>query len=137
MKKSLLPNLLLLDAALLLLLGGALIFLPTRVEMVFGFKDLPAGVSYILGLWGCALATMGLGYVVAASDPLRHLVWVQIGIARGALECVLGAVCLARGVVGLQQAGFGIVVAAIITIAYLVTYPRARQKEEKAVQSPA
>jgi hypothetical protein len=124
MKQTILPNLMLLDAALLLLPGISLIFVPARVELVFGFKDLPQGVSYILGLWGCMLATMGLGYVVAAGNPLRHLVWVQMGIARGALECILGAVCLARGVVGIQQAGFGIGIAAFISIAYIITYPR-------------
>src|SRR5580658_3068823 len=117
MKHSLLSNLLLLDAAVLLLLGGSLLFFPTHVERVFGFKDLPAGVSYILGLWGCVLATMGVGYVVAASDPLRHLIWVQVGIARGALECILGLVFLARGVVELRQAGTGIALAARISIA--------------------
>jgi hypothetical protein len=137
MKHSLLANLLLVDAALLLLLGAALVFVPTRVEMIFGFENLPAGVSYILGLWGVVLVTMGLGYVVAASDPIRHLVWVQMGIARGALECVLGAVCLARGIVGMQQAGFGIALAALITIAYLVTYPRAQKNEESPIQPAA
>jgi hypothetical protein len=125
MKNSLLRNLLLLDAAVLLLLGLLLIFTPKNVELAFGFKDLPAGVSYILGLWGCGLATMGLGYVVAATDPPRHVVWVQIGIARGALEGALGLVWLARGIVTFQQAGFGIILAALITLAYLVCYPRA------------
>jgi len=132
MKLSLLRNLLLLDAAVLLLLGLLLIFDPKQVELAFGFKDLPAGVSYILGLWGCVLGTMGAGYVVAASDPLRHRVWVQVGIARGALECVLGLVCLARGIVTFQQAGFGIVVAAIITVAYLACYPGADQTARKS-----
>jgi len=132
MKLSLLRNLLLLDAAVLLLLGLLLIFVPKQVELAFGFKDLPAGVSYILGLWGCVLGTMGAGYVVAASDPLRHRVWVQVGIARGALECVLGLVCLARGIVTFQQAGFGIVVAAIITVAYLACYPGADQTARKS-----
>jgi len=74
---------------------------------------------------------MGVGYVVAASDPLRHKVWVQVGIARGALECVLGLVCLAREIVTFQQAGFGIVVAAVITIAYLACYPAADQTVQK------
>ena len=125
MKLSLLRNLLLLDAAVLLLLGLLMVFVPNHVERAFGFKDLPAGVSYILGLWGCVLGTMGVGYVVAASDPLRHKVWVQMGIARGALECVLGVVCLTRGIVTFQQAGFGIIVAAVITVAYLACYPGA------------
>ena len=124
MKLSWLRNLLMLDAAVLLLLGALLIFLPTQIETAFGFKDLPAGVSYILGLWGCGLATMGCGYAVASGNPLKHLVWVQVGIARGALECILGFVFLARGVVTFHQAGFGIIVAAAITVAYLACYPR-------------
>ncbi len=124
MKLTLLRYLLMLDAAILFLLGALLICIPRQVELAFGFKDLPLAVSYLIGLWGCVFATMGFGYVIAATHPLRHLVWVQVGIARGALECLLGFVYLARGVVTWQQAAFGIIAAALITIAYLVLYPR-------------
>ena len=124
MKLSPLRVLLSLDAAVLFLLGALLILAPRRVEFAFGFKDLPQGVSYIIGLWGCVLVTLSIGYAVAATDPIRHVVWVQVDIARGALECILGALYLAWGVVGWQQAGFGIIVAALITIAYIVFYPR-------------
>ena len=124
MKQMLLRNLLLLDAAVLLALGGLLIIVPQQVELVFGFRDLPAGVSYIVGLWGCALATMAIGYAAASRDPVRHVAWVQVGIARGALECIVGAFYLARGIVTFQQAGFGIGIAAFITVAYIVLYPR-------------
>jgi hypothetical protein len=124
MKLTLLRNLLVLDAAVLFLLGALLIFLPTQVELAFHFQDLPAGVAYIIGLWGCAMATMGLGYVVAATNPIRHVVWVQVGIARGAAEVVLGLVCLARGTVTFQQAGFGIIIAGLMSLGYLVLYPR-------------
>ena len=99
MKYSPLPILLAMDAVVLFLLGLLLILEPKQVELAFHFKDLPGGVSYIIGLWGCVLATMAIGYAVAAMDPIRHLVWVQVGIARGALECILGAIYLARGVV--------------------------------------
>src|SRR5881396_3067398 len=124
MKLSPLRVLLALDAAVLFLLGALLILAPRRVEFAFRFKDLPEGVSYIIGLWGCVLVTMAIGYAVAATDPIRHVVWVQVGIARGALD-------LAWGVVGWQQAGFGIIVAALITIAYIVFYPR----KTRSVQS--
>ena len=124
MKYSPLSILLAMDAAVLGLLGLLLMFAPRQVEQAFHFKDLPDGVSYIIGLWGCVLVTMAIGYAVAATDPIRHVVWVQVGIARGALECILGALYLAWGVVGWQQAGFGIIVAALITIAYIVFYPR-------------
>ena len=124
MKLTLLRYLLMVDAAVLLLLGAFLICAPRQVEMVFRFPDLPAAVSYLIGLWGCVFLTLGFGYVVAATHPIRHLVWVQIGIARGALECVLGVVYLARGVVTWQQAAFGIVTAGAITCAYVALYPR-------------
>ena len=124
MEQMLLRNLLLLDAAVLLALGGLLIIVPRQVELVFGFRDLPSGVSYIVGLWGCALATMAIGYAAASRDPTRHVAWVQVGIARGALECIVGAFYLARGIVTFQQAGFGMTIAAFITVAYIALYPR-------------
>src|SRR5213594_2646885 len=124
MKYTPLQILLAMDAIVLFLLGLLLVLAPKQVEMAFHFKDLPAGVSYVIGLWGCVLVTLALGYAVAALDPARHVVWVQVGIARGALECLLGLIYLARGNVTWQQAGFGILVAALITVAYLVFYPR-------------
>ena len=124
MKYSPLRILLALDGAVLFLLGALLVLAPRQVEAAFHFKDLPDGVSYLIGLWGCILATMAIGYGVASTDPVRHVVWVQVGIARGALECVLGTIYLVRGVVTWQQAGFGTIVASLITVAYLVFYPR-------------
>ena len=124
MKLTALRYLLMVDGVLLFLLGAALIFVPGRMEQAFGFKDLPEGVRYILGLWGCVFASLAIGYVNAARNPRRHVIWVQVGIARGALEIVLGLIYLQRGVVTWQQASFGVVAAAIITLAYIVLYPR-------------
>ena len=124
MKMNLLRYLLLVDAAILFLLGAVLILAPRQVEMAFHFENLPAAVGYLIGLWGCVFATMSLGYSVAATDPVRHIVWIQVGIARGALECLFGIICLARGTITFQQGGFGIIVAALITVAYLALYPR-------------
>lgn len=124
MKLSLLRYLLIIDAAVLVLLGAVLIFAPIRVEAAFHFHDLPPAIAYIIGLWGAVFATLGIGYAVAATDPLRHIVWVQVGIARGVLEFIVGLVYLARGVVTFEQAGFGLTVAALISIAYLICYPR-------------
>jgi len=132
MKLVCLRNLLLLDAAVLFLLGALLILAPKYVLVAFHFKDLPAGVSYIIGLWGCGLATLGFGYMVAAMNPYRHIAWIQIGIARGTLECALGVVYLAQGIVTFSQAGVGIILAALFAIAYLLLYP-----QRKTLGSPA
>ena len=124
MKIKLLRYLLMLDAIVLFLLGAFLIFAPGRVETAFHFQNLPDAVGYIIGMWGCVFATLGIGYAVAATDPLRHRAWVQVGIARGAVECVLGLVYLAHGTVTFQQAGLGIVMAGLLAVAYVILYPR-------------
>ncbi|MDQ6630713.1 MAG: hypothetical protein M3Y82_03020 [Verrucomicrobiota bacterium] len=124
MKTTLLRYLLILDAAVLFLLGAFLMFTPTQIERAFHFQNLPPAVSYFISMWGCVVGTMGFGYVVAATNPVRHRPWIQIGIARGILECVLGSVYLARSAVTFQQAGAGIIVAGLMAVLYLALYPR-------------
>ena len=136
MRLSLLRYLLMIDAAVLFLLGALLIFAPLQVERAFHFENLPPAVGYLIGLWGCVFATMGFGYVVAATNPIRHRVWIQVGIARGGLECALGLVYLARGTVTFQQAGLGVLLAALISIAYVALYPRAPRLVKTAEASP-
>lgn len=132
MKVTLLRYVLMIDAAVLFLIGTLLIFLPRQVEIAFHFADLPAAVSYLIGLWGCVFVTIAGGYVIAATQPLKYLIWVQIGIARGSLECLLGVTYLARGIVTWQQAAFGLISAAVITGAYIALYPRSYPAARRA-----
>ena len=124
MKLLLLRGLLVLDAAVLFLLGGLLIFAPAQVEQAFHFQDLPPAVAYLIGMWGCLMATMGFGYLVAATHPLRYRIWINIGIIRGVLECALGVFYLVRGTITFQQAGLGTLVTGLLALAYVVLYPR-------------
>lgn len=127
-----------LDGAVLLELGVLLLFMPGRVATVFHFGAVPRPLIYVLGLWGCALLTLGVGYLVAGQDPMRHILWVQMGVARGALECLLGIFAMTRGVVTFNQAGVGTVLGGLIMVAYLVCYPRgtARPQAEPAAADP-
>ena len=136
MKLTPLRTVLVVDAAVLFLLGALFMLVPTRVLAAFHFTGLPDGVTYIVGLWGCVEITLALGYLVASRDPLRHLIWVQVGIARGALECALGAFYLSRGVVTWPQTRLGIVAAALMTLAYLVVYPRGARAITAAAAHP-
>src|SRR5512142_1344744 len=117
MRLLLLRCVLITDAAVLFLLGGLLIFRPVQVERVFHFQDLPPAVAYLIGMWGCLMATMGFGYLVAATHPLRYRVWINIAIIRGAVECALGIVYLSRGIISFQQAGLGTLVAGLLALA--------------------
>jgi len=125
-----------LDAAVLFLLGALLILAPRQVEVAFKFRELPLGANYILGMWGCLLVTMALGYLVAARNPIRHLVWVQVGIARGLLECMVGLAYVARGTVNLEQARAGLLLAAAFSVAYAILYPRGPRLVQGATGAP-
>ena len=112
------------DATVLAILGLAFVCCPRTITAAFHFKDLPLAVNFLIGLWGCALFTLGVGYFIAAVDPARHRLWVCIGIARGAMEAIFGLCALSRGIVTWQQSGLTILLAAFMAIAYLVLYPR-------------
>ena len=136
MKIFLLRCLLIADAAVLFLLGGLLIFAPLQVERAFHFESLPPAVGYLIGMWGCLMSTMGFGYLVAATHPLRYRVWINIGIIRGALEFLLSLLYIARGTVSLQQAGSGALIACLMALGYLALYPRQPRPIDKQ-PSPA
>ncbi len=124
MKLSLLRTLLLLDAVVLAVLGILFIFMPQRVATFFHFTDLPTSVAYLIGLWGCVMLSLAAAYAIVSRDPISHRLWIDIGIVRALLEAILGAVSIARGTVNFSQAGFGIIVAAVLAVAYIALYPR-------------
>jgi hypothetical protein len=117
--------LLAMDATVLLALGALFMALPGKVGLVFGFRDLAPAACYLIGLWGCALISLGIGYAYAVGDPVRNVTWVRAGIVRGALECVFGFVVLAQHMVTWNQAAFGTVIAGAIATGYLILYPAA------------
>ena len=106
------------DAVVLTGLGVLFITVPRRIEAAFHFQYLPPGVDYLIGLWGCVFATVGLGYALAAVEPRRNVLWVQMGIARGLLEVVFGAMCVFRQMITWEQGRFGIFVAVFIAALY-------------------
>lgn len=112
------------DATVLILLGIAFLGFPAQIEAAFHFKDVSPSVNFLIGLWGCALLTLGIGYGVAAINPIEHRLWVTVGILRGGLEALFGWWCLSRGIVTWKQSGLTILLAAFMAVAYLALYPR-------------
>jgi hypothetical protein len=113
-----------LDGTVLTVLGIAFLFYPTQIETAFHFKDVSPSVNFLIGLWGCALMSLGVGYFVAALDPVKHRLWIGIGIIRGAAEALFGWWCLSSGIVTWKQSGLTILLAAFMALAYLAFYPR-------------
>lgn len=118
--------LMMMDATVLVFFGLAFIIAPGQVTRAFSFTQVAPALFFLIGLWGCALATLGVGYGIAAVDPVKHRLWVCVGIARGVSEAIFGLCCLQRGLVTWKQSGLGILLAAFMAIAYLALYPRTK-----------
>jgi hypothetical protein len=118
--------LLLFDAATLFVLGAVFIFAPAQVLEVFKFPEVPIQVHYVVALWGCTLGTLAIGTVQAFMDPVRHVAWIQVAIARTGLEVLVGAMFLYKGIVNWNQSGFGIVLTGILCLAFVILYPRVK-----------
>jgi hypothetical protein len=116
--------LLAMDATVLLATGALFMALPAKVGLAFGFPDLAPAVCYLIGLWGCALISLGVGYACSVGDPVRNVTWIRAGIVRGGLECAFGFVVLGGHMVTWNQAAFGTVIAGAIALGYMALYPR-------------
>ena len=116
--------LLAMDATVLLAMGALFMVVPAKVALAFGFHELPGAAGYLIGLWGCALISLGIGYAYAIGDPVRNVMWIRAGIVRGALECVFGFLMLREHLVTWDQAAFGTVLAGAIAAGYAMLYPR-------------
>ncbi len=111
------------DATVLLAMGALFMAMPANVGLALGFRDLPTAVCYLIGLWGCALISLGIGYAYAVGDPVRNVTWVRVGIVRGLIECMFGFVVVAQHMVTWNQAAFGTVIAGAIAAGYVLLYP--------------
>ena len=116
--------LLLLDAAFLFMIGVSLILAPEIVRQVCHFPVFPVEVHYLLAMWGSVLATMSLGYLWCATDPVRNVAWIKVAIARGLLEFVVGLGFLLGHVTNLAQTGLGTGSGLLVAVLYLILYPR-------------
>jgi hypothetical protein len=115
---------LLMDGVVLCTLGLALLIAPRAMWTLFGFSGLAPAVSYIVGMWGALMSTMGLGYFLAARDPARSSAWVWAGLIRGVLEATVSLGYLAAGLVTFSQVGVGLFLAVWFALAYIVFFPR-------------
>jgi hypothetical protein len=124
MKLSLLRYLVLLDAVVLAVMGVLFISRGDHVATFFHFTNLPQSVSYLIGLWGCVMLSLAAAYAIISRDPIRHRLWIDIGIIRALLEAAFGIISIARGTVTFSQAGFGAILAGALALAYIILYPR-------------
>ena len=117
--------LMLLDALVLLVSGGVLMVRPVAVGRSLGLVRFNRVWLVPLGLWGCTLVALGVGYLLGAANPWRSRVLVQLGLVRGALEFGLGLYYLAKGIAVGLPLELTVALAGFFAAGYAVCYPRA------------
>jgi hypothetical protein len=106
-----------------ILVGLGLVFAPEQLRSMFGFEKAPVYVPYFLAFIGIPYIVAGVFVIIAARDPLKHIMWVQLAIAWSLLEVLTTLYFIIRGNVNFNQAGMVLIIDAIFVVAFLALYP--------------
>ncbi len=106
--------------------GLVLIINPQLFAKIWGFGEIGAisdfGVT-IAAICGAAFVAACVWFIVAARDPLRHIMWVKFAILWNILAVVVMLYLVVQGTVDFSQAGMEIITGAVFAAALLVFYP--------------
>ena len=106
-----------------ILFGLAMIVIPDQMSDWFNvavFTDFP---KYILTLLGTGWILIGVFLILAARDPVRHILWVKFGIAFALVGALVALYALIRGYGDFIQVGLDIIIYGIFAVLLLVFFP--------------
>ncbi len=121
--KSFIKAFLFINGVIDVLTGLALIFLPKQFAHLLGYPEFPQDVNFIIGGWGIAALTFGVGRVLASNREERYRLWAFLGLLEG---IVLLTFCLRYwlgGVLIFMQVSVPLIIALFFSVAYAVSYP--------------
>ena len=116
-----------------ILFGLAYIFVPRQLAAMFGHDALPVLAAALAAALGASFVSACIFLIIAAQDPLKHILWVKYAIVFAILLLAALLYSLILGYLDLSQAGTGLIIHAVFAIALLVFYPwHATRSGEKA-----
>jgi len=114
-----------------ILFGLAYIFVSRQLGAMFGFEEAPAHVAAIGAALGASWVAACIFLIIAARDPLKHILWVKYAIVFAILSFAAELSSVIRGYMDFSHRGavIGIIVHAIFAVALLAFYPWRAAKE--------
>ncbi len=106
-----------------ILFGLSDIIAPEQGAKLFGFGEAPDYVRWIAAMAGASYVAAGSWVIVAARNPIRHILWVKYLITKSLLFTVVTAYTLIRGYVSFSQVGALLILFAVFAVLFLVFYP--------------
>lgn len=120
-------------ASLGILFGLSAIFTPRQLGATFGYEEGPAYVAAILTSLGMSMVVAGSFLIIAARDPLKHILFVKYAIMAALLQLAGTIYSFIVGHSNSKQSVVDIIIYAVFAIALLAFYPwRATRIAEKA-----
>jgi len=114
-----------------ILFGLAFIFVPRQLFAMFGHEAWPASVAALAAELGVSFVAACIFLIIAARDPLKHILWVKYVIVFAILMLAAQLYSLILGYIDFSQAGIGLIIHAVFAAALLAFYPwRAAQSGE-------
>ena len=105
-----------------ILFGLGYIFVPNQLFAMFGIEAGSASVAMAAAL-GVSFVAACIFLIIAARDPLKHILWVKYAIVFAILSFAAELSSCIRGYFDFSQAGIGIIIHAVFAIALLAFYP--------------
>ncbi len=99
------------------------ILFPNQLLGLFGVSLVPSYVQFFMVLLGNAYILSGIFVILAARDPLKHILWVQLALAWAFLDLIASLVFIIRGSLTFIQVGNAVIVDIIMLAALLIFYP--------------
>jgi len=106
-----------------ILFGLAYIFVPRQLAAMFGHGAVPAFAAALAAALGASFVSACIFLIIAARDPLKHILWVKYAIVFAILMLAAELYSVIMGYLTLGQAGTAIIIHAIIAAALLAFYP--------------
>ena len=110
-------------AAIGILLGLGLVFIPGKLLSASGLENVPSYVLWFELIIGIATIVPSFFYILAAQDPLKHIMWVQFAIVWSFFDLIANLYFVFRGIITFNMAGFVIIIDIIFMVALLILYP--------------
>ena len=106
-----------------ILFGLGFLLAPNQLIAGFGVSLAPSYVQYFLTLLGNVYIMTGIFVILAARDPLKHILWLQFAIASSLLDMIAALVFIIRGSLTFSQVGITLVLNIFLLAAFLIFYP--------------
>jgi len=116
-----------------ILFGLAFIFVPRQLSTMLGYEAGagPASAPAMAAELGVSFVAAGIFFIIAARNPLKHILWVKYAIVFAILMLAALLYSLILGYTDFSHAGIGLIIHAVFAAALLAFYPwRAAQSGE-------